>query len=295
MASTKKEIFYWTSLVFYGAILTGVLLYVRFPAEKFRSYCERLIESRVPETSCNISKIQYIFPLQIDFEKVQVSSKKEGQKLLFEDPLLSIQPLWKNPINLFTLNSTAFGGNHVAQIEVNRKENILDLSDIVMKGVKLEKIYSFDNELERKVSGTADLKGAAKVKMDIFRILEAKGVVTVRDGEFGLKKPILELTTLKNTESTINVELKKDTISFTDGKLKNAQINTSFEGSIELIEPWMASIINIKGSMVPLAPLMKEKKSLRVIVSRMQKRYKTQALPYNVNGNISRPTFVFGN
>ncbi len=35
MANTKKEILYWTSLVFYGAILTGVLLYVRFPAEKF--------------------------------------------------------------------------------------------------------------------------------------------------------------------------------------------------------------------------------------------------------------------
>ncbi len=164
-----------------------------------------------------------------------------------------------------------------------------------MKGVNLEKIYPFDNELERKVRGTADLKGAAKVKMDIFRVLEADGVVTVRDGEFGLKKPILELTTLKNSESTVHLNLKKDTISLTDGKLKNAQINTNFEGSIELLDPLMTSLINIKGSLVPLAPLMKEKKSLRVIVSRMQKRYKTQSLPYNVSGNIGRPTFVFGN
>lgn len=293
--ANKKETVYWTSCILYGVILTGLLLYIRFPTEKFRRYCERIIENRVPETSCNIAEIQYKFPSKINFNGVQVRSKKKPEDLLFEDPLFSVQPVWKNPVNLFTLQSTAFGGSHKARVQVNWNKKSLELSDVVMKGIKLEDVYPFQQKLDRKVGGIFGLTGAAMVKTDVLQILEAEGIATVQGGEFELKKPILELSNLKLVTSSVRLKLEKDAILFTKGKAENEHLKASFDGNISFAEPWLFSSISINGGIIPLTPLLKEKKSLKLVVARMQKRYKTQSLPYKVDGTIGRPTFTFGN
>ena len=37
-----KELFYWLLLLCYGLVLLGILLYLRFPVEKFHDFCEGL-------------------------------------------------------------------------------------------------------------------------------------------------------------------------------------------------------------------------------------------------------------
>ncbi len=295
MAITKREVLYWTSCCLYGVVLTGVLLYIRFPGDKLRKYCERFIENSIPETSCTIGKIQYTFPQRIAFEKVRVTSEKEGHGVFFEDPLLSFEPLWKNPIRTFAIESTAFGGSHSATMEVDKESKKLEFTDVELKGLNLDLVPIFKNRLDRKVSGVLDLTGNVVFKTDEFNVIEADGVTSVTKGEFGLKKTILELNTLKLAESSVQFSLKKNKLVLSNGKVKNAQLSASFAGEISMRKPWQESGMKISGSVVPHAPLFKQKRQLKTIVTRMQKRYKTQSLPYHVDGTVKRPTFAFGN
>ena len=65
----RHSIFSLRSLLYilYAVLLTAVLLYVRFPAEKFKQYCVGQIENLVPESTCTIKHIGYRFPLSADF------------------------------------------------------------------------------------------------------------------------------------------------------------------------------------------------------------------------------------
>jgi type II secretion system protein N len=295
MAIAKKEVLYWTSCLLYGAVLTGVLLYIRFPAEKVRRYCERFVEDRLPDSSCSITSMKYIFPFRIVFEDIRVMNKKSGEELLFEDPQLSFEPVWSNPLHFFKVESTAFGGSHEAQMLINNEEKSLSFFEVEMKGVNLIMVPALHKKLNRKVSGTLDFSGTLTGKTDELSIFAAEGVASIHGGGFGLKKSILELNSLELVESSVHINLQKDTILLSKGELKNAQLNVSYEGNIALTKPWPESSLNIKGGIVPLAPLLQEKKQLKTIVARMQKKYKAQSLPYNVNGTIGRPTFTFGN
>jgi len=294
MAIAKKEVVYWTSCLLYGAVLTGVLLYIRFPAEKVRRYCERFVEDRLPDSSCSITSMKYIFPFRVVFEDIRVMNKKSGEGLLFEDPQLSFEPVWSNPLHFFKVESTAFGGSHEAQILINNEEKSLSFFEVEMKSVNLNMVPALHKKLDRKVSGTLDYSGTFTGKTDELSIFAAEGVVSFHGGGFGLKKSILELNSLERVESSVHINLQKDTILLSKGELKNTQLNVSYEGNIALMKPWPKSSLNVKGGMVPLAPLLQEKKQLKTIVARMQQKYKAQSLPYHVNGTIGRPTFTFG-
>jgi hypothetical protein len=108
-----------------------------------------------------------------------------------------------------------------------------------------------------------------------------------------LKKPILELSVMDLTESSVSFSIQNNIVDVKEGTMKNAKLTSSFQGKISLAEPVNAGKITIQGSLVPQAPLYQGKEQLKTIVARMQKRYKSTSLPYNINGTVERPTFVF--
>jgi type II secretion system protein N len=295
MAFAKKEALYWTACLLYGLVLTGMLLYLRFPAEKFRNYCERRVEELIPMISCSIAKIDYALPLRIVFADVRITDVNEGAGVLYEDPRLSIGPVWNNPLSLFRLRSAALGGNHQALLRLNSEERSLDFSEIQVAEVDLGTISFFQEKLERKVSGSFTMSGNVRVQLDGFRIIAADGTAAVTGGEFALKAPILELPVIELGESSVHFYLENDTMVLTAGILKNTFLNVAFEGNITLAPTWLDSTVNVKGAIVPLAPLFQQKRQLKTIVTRMQKKYQKEELPCLVGGTLGRPTFAFGN
>lgn len=295
MAIAKKEVLYWISCFLYGAVLTGALLYIRFPADKFRRYFERVVEEKVPETSCSIAKIQYLFPFRLALEEVRIT-RGEDKELLYLDPLFSFMPIIKDPMHRFEINSAAYGGSHRAQIRINPEEESVEMLDVDITGVSLDDISFFHSKLDRKMTGALSFSGNAQIDINNgLKIVAAAGVASVNEGEFHLKKPILELNSIELEESSVHFTLAQGKIALSKGEVKNSKLKASFAGDIVLAMPWLASSMAVKGEIVPLMPLYQENKQLRVIVSRMQKRYKTKVLPYNVNGTVGRPTFTFGN
>ena len=84
MEQSRNQILYWLSVAFYTIVLLGVLLYLRFPGERFKEYCEYRIEKWLPGVSCTIAGIGYEFPVKIIFEQmVNILRISKGKINLF--------------------------------------------------------------------------------------------------------------------------------------------------------------------------------------------------------------------
>lgn len=293
MSNSKKQILYWASLVLYGFILFGVLLYLRFPADKFRRYCERLVESKLPEVACTIGEMSYVFPHELVIKEVQLV-KAGTDEVYFLDPRLSLNPVWSNPSGAVLVKSEAFGGISTAIAQINREQRRIEILDAEMKDVDLQQVPFLSGKLDRKVSGILGIKGKAAISMDDFKISAADGTVTVLNGTLELKRPILELKELDLTDSSSDFLIQNNRVEFSSGIINNPMLKTEFEGNVDIAMPLSASIIKMQGAVTPQPPLYQKNRQLKVIVARMQKRYRNSSLPFKLGGNVGRPTFVFG-
>jgi type II secretion system protein N len=294
MSKSFKETMYWSAVVFYGILLVGLLLYLRFPAEKFRKFSGNFIEEMIPGVSCSIGKTGYGFPLKIQFENVRLSDAANTEVLFYEDALLSIEPSWRNLSSAFILESRAFGGSHTAKVLMKGEGGAtIELRDFQISRLDLDKLPYLRRKIDRKITGMVDAQGSLVIDREKNTIAAAQGNVAISDGTFELKKPLLELTTLEIKESTFSVGIKEKQVEISDGKLRNPKLRATFAGEIALAEPWLAGALGFQGEITPLTPLYQERKGLKTIVSRMQKQYGGQSLPFTIGGTLGRPTFVF--
>lgn len=75
--------------------------------------------------------------------------------------------------------------------------------------------------------------------------------------------------------------------------MKGTKLNANFSGKVALTKPLLSAAVSLQGEMEPLNPLYQERRQLRAIVARMQRKYKQTPLPFKVEGTVGRPTFVF--
>ena len=120
----------------YAIFLTAVLLFVRFPAEKFKAYCEQRIEKILPGSStCNIDHIVYHFPLAVVFETIKISRTIDGQAsdMVVDSLSVSPQPLqfWR----AFTLQGKLRSGLFQARLELDRGKKTFQLVNIHLGGL----------------------------------------------------------------------------------------------------------------------------------------------------------------
>ncbi len=293
MAIAKKEALYWTSCLLYGILLTCVLLYLRFPTDKFRRYCERLIEVRLADVTCSIGKIEYAFPATMVLTNIELHSQKNGSPLLYEDPKMSFTPVWRSPLHYFDVQSSAYGGNHKGRLYINTEENRLAFSDLRLDKLDLTKLTFLQGKLDRKLTGTVKMEGTAELAQDTLLPLASSGTIAVNGGLFGLKKPILELNTIELTDTSLQFNFNSERVEISKGSLKSKNLAADFSGVINFTDQWWGSSIGMQGTIVPQAALFQERKHLRIVVSQMQKRLNKTALPFIVGGTIGSPTFMF--
>ncbi len=294
MAKSNKEILYWSTVVVYGVALAGVLLYLRFPTEKFRKFSEQYVERKIPTVTCRIAKVGYAFPVNIQFKNIELKNVNDEKEILFSDQLLSVTPYWQKPLKTFDISSKAFGGNHSARVELHNDGNVLSLDNLHITDINLDGLDVLSAKLDRKVSGDFDLKGSLKLERDELRLIEAEGLVSVSNGEVELKRPILQQNILELKASQTRFNFRSNEIELSEGEVKGGRLHATFKGKITMAEPLPAAVMNLTGELQPQNLLYQEKRQLRAVVTRLQKKYKQNTLPFKVGGTIGRPTFGYG-
>lgn len=295
MAKSKKEIFYWLSVVCYGVALIAVLLYLRFPTEKFHRFIEQYVERSLPGVACDIGEVGYSFPAGIVLDQVKLTQAGKKENALFEDPRMVLNPVLTSPLRRFQIKSSAYGGNHSGLVDLGQNEGNISLEEIQLVDLDLGGVGMLRKNLDRKITGNLHLTGNGVLTREPLGFISAMGKAQVKGGTYGLKKRILEQNEISLTESEVKITLKDGVVTFQEGKISNSKMNADFSGKITVADELLASEISLQGAIVPLAPIYKDKRQLKAIITRMQKRYKQSALPFTVRGTVTRPAFVFGN
>ncbi|HKJ64291.1 MAG TPA: type II secretion system protein GspN [Desulfopila sp.] len=293
MAALTRQTAYWFSVVLYTILLAGVLLYLRFPAEKFRLFVQNVVEDRLPETSCSIGGIGVSWPPALEFRELRLAGTQGKGDVVFVDPRLTVAPVWSSLSSAVAITSAAYSGNHRLLVGLSDDDSNVDLRSIEIKALNLAEVESLGRKLDRRITGLLDAQGTAAIAREGFGLLRLEADVAISDGEMALKRPILELDTLMLETGSASVTVNGQAITIAEGKIENQSLSAAFAGLVTLAESLLAGTVNLEGSITPRPALFQQNRQLKVIVNRMQKRYGSDLLPFEVGGTVGRPTFVF--
>lgn len=293
MVYPGKKILYWGAVALYGVVLLGILLYLRFPETAFRQYCELRVEKIFPQVDCTIARVSFGFPAQLVFEEIRFELENAEKTLLLEDPQLVVSPIWKHFGNRISLRSRAYGGSHTAEIDIDAENNRVEIAHFVVENIDLEQVPFFEGKLDRTLRGILSGSGSAVLRQEGFAVITAQGNGSITNGEIGLKNPILGLNSLDMDSGSADFAVKAQKISLRKGEVEGPKIKADFQGDITLAGTLSASDIAVEGSLIPLQSLTQENRRVRQFITGLQKKNRSNALPFRIGGTLGNPAFVF--
>jgi type II secretion system protein N len=277
----------------YAVMLTALLLYVRFPAEKFKAYCEKRIEQLLPGSVCNIDNINYNFPLSADLENIKIIRTIDGQESEMTVDRLAINPEPLQFWRAYKLKGWMYSGLFEASLDFDEKAQSFQLADMHFEGLDAGKLAEGIGLTDRKISGLFGFTGDYKAPSSNPGDGVGKGVVEIVTGSMGLLQPILALSTIEFEKLSAKVTQQNGIISFVEGELLGKEIVADFSGEMRLAVPFLNSSILLSGHMEPDDDFLRSHPQEYQFVRRLLQRYKVTVLPFKVGGTVKSPLFRF--
>ena len=273
---------------FYGIIITFILIYFRFPTEKFKNFCENQIEKSLVNTTCVIGKIDYGFPLSVIFENVKITKHAgERQSDLMIDAI-QIRPritFW----NSFRIQGKLYSGTIRARLDLNNAEKSYKLVDAVVNNLNLTTILKDQGLEERKVTGSMSGSGYWQAEWGAPEKATGKAKIKITKGSINFLQPVLSLSTLRYEQINFDIQYEQQ-LKILSGKLLGVDLNSDFEGNIQVMNSLFDSRLNITGLLEPSRTFLQKNPIEAKMVKLYAKKYKKAALPFRINGMVSSPT-----
>ncbi|MBU1565930.1 MAG: type II secretion system protein GspN [Proteobacteria bacterium] len=290
-----RTIFSWRTILYlaYALILTGLLLYVRFPTKKFTQFCENRLELIFPESDCNIDRIIYQFPSTLTFNGVSLRrSGVSGDPGFFVDRLSVTADLPKLMSNI-TLAVTFYGGALSARLEVDAAAKRIEMHDIRLAGLDVAGLQKDLVILDRKVSGKLGFTGSYQAAFENLAGGTGKGQVVVDAGSVELMQPVLSLQQIDFYQVVCNLRYENRKLLFSEGTLNGKDLTADFTGELQAVSSFLASEMQFGGRLIPQAIFLEIHPQEKRMVQGLMKRYNMTALPFKIGGTLSSPTFRF--
>ncbi|SDO74209.1 type II secretion system protein GspN [Desulforhopalus singaporensis] len=275
----------------YGLVLVIVLAYVRFPADDFKTYCEKSLADLLQAKECRIMEISYLFPAGVRLQGLTLVQPNGGAVDSFTMQSLKISPGGWNFWRSFDLDTSLYEGTATARIMLDWKGNLFQFTQIEGKEIELARWNDQEQSLPRKISGLLFFSGRYSGNFSTPFEGEGKGNVIVQDSAIELQRPLLTLSLLTITEAESNLHYRGRLLSVTEGKFSGRDLRGDFEGDIEFFGQKGRSALNITGNLVPQAGFFKDHPDEAELVRELLIRYNAHQLPFEMGGSVVRPTF----
>ncbi|MGB3224445.1 MAG: type II secretion system protein GspN [Desulforhopalus sp.] len=290
-----RSVFSFRSLFYivFAVLLIALLLYVRFPAEKFKTYSEQHIERLSPGSECNISRFVYDFPFSAVLEAIEITRTINGQETEMIVDRLAVTPelpqFWKT----FRISGEMYSGLFEARLDIDREAETFQLTDIYFEGLEAGSLAESIGISDRKISGSFEFAGSYQASTDTPGDGVGTGVAQILSGSMSLLQPILSLSTIEYDHLAVDLRQQKGTVTFANGELAGKDIVASFIGEMQLDSPLLMSNININGYLEPDAAFLRNHPEEQQFVQRLLEKYEATALPFKIGGTVQRPLFRF--
>lgn len=277
----------------YAVILTAVILYLRFPTEKFKNFCERHVEFYLSGKTCSVERLGFRFPFSLTASNVQISQEVDGQISRHRIGFFIVTPDLKDFLQRFVIKGKMYKGSFALDLHVDRSEKRFRISEISLKDLNIGEWISDYRLLGRTVTGTANFSGEYQGTLADFSGGVGTGELLVVDGRLQLLQPVLSITDFAYERIIGKMEYEKGVLNFSDGEVLGNEIKANFTGTVRMATPILASNISLRGSMIPSKEFLAANPTEKKVVEQLQRRYKMSVLPFEVGGSVQTPTFRF--
>ncbi len=278
----------------YGLVLTGILLYVRFPTDVFKKFCIEYAETVFPGTVCKIGSLSYSFPLTFKAADVRLLNEQQLDKVVFEATSFTIRPHLRYPGKEFTLAGDIYGGTHSCLLSLPGEKGAFVISELEIMNLDLQRLGYQQGQLGRSFTGRMNIAGEYAGVLGRLTEGEARGRVEIEEGSLELLQPILSLNVLDLQNSEFDFQLKDYELQIGKGKFDGQELKGEFAGNIGMETNWLESELDIVGDLEVRASLLSGSTRVKSIVSSLQRRHKQATLPFNISGLVDDPLFRFG-
>ncbi len=285
-----RLIFLW---LLYGFVLTGILLYVRFPAEELKRFSSEYVEALFPGTDCRIGSLSYSFPLTLKAREIRLSAAEKPDQVVFETSSLAIRPHLRFPLQEFVLSGELYGGSHRSILQLHEK-GAFSLQGLEITNLQLQQLQYLQEQLGRSLAGKVTINGEYFGSFDRLTKGEARGRVELIEGSLELLQPILSLNSIDLQRSAFDFELKELELIIGKGMFDGNELKGGFAGSIGIEETFFGSEFDLDGDLEVRDTLLSGNTRVKSIVSSLQRRHKRTTLPFTLSGTVDKPLFRFG-
>jgi len=291
MAGSVLSFRYFLYLV-YAVVLTAVLLYVRFPTEKVRIYCEHRLEAILGKGRASIAKIVYHFPATVEFRTLKIgdqSADGESNEILIDR--LRLFPTSGGFLTSWAMDGELYAGLFKAILEIQMEEKIFQLRDIKLEKADIAAAATDMPVIQREVTGSFTVSGEYKAKFDQPLTGLGSGSLHLRAGTLHLVRQILTLDAIDFEEIDILWKYGETVFQITEGKMIGQQLDADFSGTLQ--PPFLPPVggLNVSGLLVPKEGFLEDKPQIERLVQRLMKQYKKSAVPFRVGGTLNKPIF----
>jgi len=294
MTLLAKRIYIGTACVLYGMILTGVLLVVRFPKAKFKSFCTGFIEKRISEVHCSIGQIEYDFPATFRLQNIvfQPLEKQNGKGV--EISQLVITADMKDLGKSFYLSANVYGGQGKCRLFIKDKNDAFVLSDCHFTHIDMGKMGYLQGQLGRRFTGIVDLDGGYTGRVDKIGRGKFEGTLSIQNATMNLINPILDIENIRLHKADMNISINNKEADLEKVRFQGPEFSGAMSGKIKIMSPWMGSGLNMRGELAPLASLLARNPEVKGLMILSQKQHRRSILPFMVSGTLAAPEFRFG-
>jgi type II secretion system protein N len=294
MATSRKGKKGWFVLfyIFYGAALTAVLLYWRFPSGTVARYVKYSIEKALPGKSAHVKDAYPFLGPGLVLEGLVVATKGGGD-------LLALDKAWIRPEMLsllrgervFHIEAAGMGGKVKARVLFQEEGKGLR-AEMEMEGIRLEALPALYEATGRSFTGI--LSGTIEVLSDGSLLSSrAKARLKLKDAAVGLIQPLLGIKELSFSEASVGAEMEKGRVNLGQAEFKGKQFSGTVTGSVLLAMPVKESSIDLKGAVEPQPALLSGGDVPSEAKAGMMQLAKKGRIGFSLRGKAGAPSVRF--
>ncbi len=286
-----KTLISWRSFwyLLYALVLTVTLLYVRFPKEKFRSFCEYRIEQFLGDTQCRISKVNYVFPLTVVFENMKIEAPGSGQDRVQVDRL-QLSPRLSTLFTSWGVVGNLYSGTLKAIVTVPSDDDFFYVKKINGKGLDVAKVLLDLPSLAREITGVLTFTGEYKAEFRHPLGGFGNGLVRVDNGTLRLQETVLTVDAIDFQLIRIDGEYGNNTLHLLDGNMKGKQFDAEFTGILQSPFPVTDGRLDVTGSLAPREKFIRESPKVRKLLRRLRQNTGESTVSFKLGGTLYKPT-----
>ncbi|WP_163338236.1 type II secretion system protein GspN [Desulfopila sp. IMCC35008] len=277
----------------YGLLLTGVLLYVRFPKEEAGDFLARKLEAAFPAIECSFGPAGYVAPYSVLFKHLLVSRRIDGNPLImFKD--VQVTPTLEGLGRAYTVTATLHGGTVRTEVMIYPFRKDFEFSGVEVAGVRFEELESLTSGVKRELFGTFGVTGQYSGSWQEGAKGKGSGQYVLVEGKTVLRQPILTLRELEIKQVTGDFQYTDKNITLTNGVMKTDGFTADYGGNVQVIGRFSGWRLGLNGNLEIEKEFLKKKPRILRVVKRLQKQYQKNQIPFYMKGTTGNPRFAFG-